>query len=452
MAPSPCEVAELDWSRSPAQAAVGQLLETAHLVDRLTVQLVEHLVRVVESGATDQALGVAVELVLSQSARMVRFERTALLRAATTLVRMPAVRQAFRDGLISWSQVRAIITAVGRVDVAGRDEVDALVGQLARAHVEFEADALVHEVDWLVAQLVEQRALDKESEPVESNRTVLAGRLDGSGTLFAELDADHFPWAAQAIDNRADDRFPFEAEPHPDDTDTAGMSDAELTAAHRHAWQVRGRNASRRAKAMFELLTGRDAATLAPLPAGDPTTAATTPGRPAVSLTCSVEALLDGSAPAWVLNRLGGRIQVTSATARKWLDVAGADARVFLFDDCGEVVGYGRRRRHVDGWLRDAIIARDLHDTAPGSTTPGPLCEVDHVQGWASGGATDAPNLTLLSRRFNNAKSRGDWQLTRHRDGTRTWTVPTTGYRIRQPSRPHLSRRPRLRPDTGPSP
>lgn len=449
--PAPSVVAELDWSGSRAEAAVGQLLDAAHEADLVAARLVEALVRVIESGASEDALGVAVELVLSQSARMVRFERNILVRVATTLVRMPAVRAAFRDGWLSWSQVRAIVTAVSQVDVAGRDEVDALVGQLARDYRDFEADALVHQVDWLVAQLSQDRAAERESEPVEVNRVVLTGRLDGSGTQYAEWDSAHFPLVAQAIDNHADDRFPLEAEPDLPDPESGdeAVDDAALTAAHRHAWQIRGRNGTRRAKATFELLTGVDVDTFAPC--DHPATGSSS--RPAVLLTCQLDGLLDGTTPAWVLNRLGGRISVTSDVARRWLDAAGADARLLLYDDCGEVVGYGRRRRHADGWLRDAIIARDLHDTAPGSMTPAVVCDVDHVRDWSAEGPTDAPNLTLLSRRFNSAKADGHWRLVRHRDGSRAWTVSRTGYTIRQPRPPHLARRSAPPdPDCGPSP
>lgn len=132
---------------------------------------------------------------------------------------------------------------------------------------------------------------------------------------------------------------------------------------------------------------------------------------------------------------------MTSDVARRWLDVAGADARLVVLDDVGEVVGVGRRQRFARaGWLRDAIVARDLHDTAPGSTTPGVHCDVDHVTDWHLGGRTDVDNLALLSRRFNAAKERGEWTVVRHADGTRTWTATRSGYIVRQARPAHLPR------------
>lgn len=89
-----------------------------------------------------------------------------------------------------------------------------------------------------------------------------------------------------------------------------------------------------------------------------------------VLVTCDVSTLVDGTTPGWVLNRLGGRIRVTAETAGLWVDAHGADTNAFVFDRAGEVVGHGHRQRHATGWLRDAIIARDLHDPFPSSTTP----------------------------------------------------------------------------------
>ncbi len=85
-----------------------------------------------------------IEVVLSQTCRAAGFERRTLLTAATTLARMPATRQAFAEGWISWSQARAVVTAVGRVDVDGRARVDGLVAELALFELDtgWDADTL----------------------------------------------------------------------------------------------------------------------------------------------------------------------------------------------------------------------------------------------------------------------------------------------------------------------
>lgn len=434
-APGPAQAAVTDWSADPETAALGAMVEVLNAADRLTAQAVEAVIRVVEEGLAESVLGVAPEIVLSQTCRAVGFERRTLLRVATQLVHMPATRQAFREGDLSWSQVRAIATAVGRVNRAGRDRIDDLVAELAPGYVEFEADHLVWEVDILVDELLAEREADRQRDPVEDNRVVLTPRLDGSGSLYGEFDDAHFPLVAQAIDNTAGDRFPFQDAPDlPDPDDTC---DAAITEAHRQAAAIAGRNAGRRGCALFELVTGQDATTFAPL---DHHAGLGSGSRPSVSLTCHVDTLLDGTSPAWLLSPLAGRMRVTSAVARRWLDAGGADARLVVVDDVGEVVGVGRRQRFARGWLRDAVIARDLHDTAPCSTTSGVVADVDHVTDWDAGGTTDVDNLTMLSRRFNAAKQRGEWALTRHPDGTRTWTATRSGYAIRQARPAHLPR------------
>lgn len=441
----PCRAvaAAADWSQDAATASIGRLVDTLGVMDRVVVEVLEALIRVVDTGACEQVLGVAPELVLSQTGRTVGFERRTLLQAATQLAAMPATRQAFREGWLSWSQVRAIVTAVGRIDRGGRDQVDELVGELAAGYVDVEADHLVWEVDILVDALLAEREARRARTPIVDNRLVASPRLDGSGSVYGEYDDAHFPLLVQAIDNHADDHHPFETAPDLPDPDD-DMSDAALTDANRHAAAVAGRNAGRRALSLFELVTGTDATSLAPADAGgDPNgRRRARPTRPSVLLTCHIDTLLDGTVPAWLLSPMAGRMKVTSAVARRWVDAAGADARLVVLDDVGEVVGVGRRRRFARGWLRDAIVARDVHDTAPGSTTSAVLCDVDHVVGWDSGGRTDVDNLQLLSRRFNVAKQRGDWTVVRHGDGTRTWTAARSGYTIRQASPAHLPRGP----------
>lgn len=121
----------------------------------------------------------------------------------------------------SRSQVRAEITAVGRVNRAGRDRIDDLVGELALDDVGFGADHLEWEVDILVDELLAGREQRRRRSPGANNRLIPTPRLDGSGSFSIEYDDLHFPLLSQASDNQADDhRHPFETAsdlPGPDD-------------------------------------------------------------------------------------------------------------------------------------------------------------------------------------------------------------------------------------------
>ncbi|MBY5164483.1 HNH endonuclease signature motif containing protein [Salsipaludibacter albus] len=393
-----------------------------------------------------------VEVVLAQTCRQVGFERNTLLRVATTLAVMPAVRSAFVQGQVSWSQVRGIVTAARTVDVAGRDRIDALVAERAVSHADVEADHLVWEVDWLADQLVGQRTKERDRTPVADNRLRATPRLDGSGgSLFVDYDDLHFMPMMEGIDHLAatlathDDDHSADVTDASDDSDTPERHDGSsvhddqaVTEAHRHAAALEAARSCRRADALFALVTGKRAGTLAPLhPDGD-TSGRARRGRrvPSVTLTCHVDTLVDGTAPAWVLTKLAGRMKVTSDVARRWV-ADGAATRLVAMDDVGQVVGVGHRTKVPPGWLRDAVIARDLHDTAPASTTAARLCDVDHVVPWPDG-PTDVDNLGLVSRRAHTRKTRRQWRLDRHPDGSRTWTVPASGYQVHQPPPFHL--------------
>jgi hypothetical protein len=71
----------------------------------------------------------------------------------------------------------------------------------------------------------------------------------------------------------------------------------------------------------------------------------------------------------------------------------------------------GRSRRIVPAWLRDAVTLRDQHCVVPGCEVPPQRCEVHHVVPWASGGATDIPNLALLCLRHHRSVDADMWRL-----------------------------------------
>ncbi len=70
--------------------------------------------------------------------------------------------------------------------------------------------------------------------------------------------------------------------------------------------------------------------------------------------------------------------------------------------------------------LARLIDLRDLHCGGPGCSSS--RCDRDHLDPWPAG-ATSARNLGLLSPRCHSAKHHG-WTLTRHPDGSLTWTSP----------------------------
>ncbi|MBW3661883.1 MAG: DUF222 domain-containing protein [Actinobacteria bacterium] len=118
-------------------ATVPELREVLDILEaesRIIARAVELISRMLASGDVEAATGVPLELWLSQLGHATRADRRMLLKAATTLVDMPATFTAFRSGQLSWSQTRAIVDAASRLRQAERGVLDdALVDDLAAA-------------------------------------------------------------------------------------------------------------------------------------------------------------------------------------------------------------------------------------------------------------------------------------------------------------------------------
>ncbi len=115
-----------------------------------------------------------------------------------------------------------------------------------------------------------------------------------------------------------------------------------------------------------------------------------------------------------------------------------------LFDHRdGRPLYLGRAKRIASADQRIVLHARDIGCTFPGCTKPGYLCQVHHRTEWATGGATDADQLTFVCephhRRAGTAAT--EWSTTTmttvgQPDSGRTQWIP--------PAHIDPSRRPRL--------
>lgn len=74
--------------------------------------------------------------------------------------------------------------------------------------------------------------------------------------------------------------------------------------------------------------------------------------------------------------------------------------------------------------LARLVRVRDAHCTGVGCDRESAACDLDHGVPWPLG-PTSAANLATVSRRCHGAKTIS-WGLQRHRDGSSTWTSPTS--------------------------
>ena len=67
--------------------------------------------------------------------------------------------------------------------------------------------------------------------------------------------------------------------------------------------------------------------------------------------------------------------------------------------------------------------SKDRGCTAPGCTAPGYLCEVHHVEEWATGGATDIDKLTFACTGHHKLLDHG-WTTKKLANGDTQWIPP----------------------------
>ena len=79
--------------------------------------------------------------------------------------------------------------------------------------------------------------------------------------------------------------------------------------------------------------------------------------------------------------------------------------RRVVFDNDGQVLDFGAKKRFFTGALREAVEVRDRVCQHPGCGLPAVWCEVDHVDPFSKGGPTSIKNAQLLCG-FHNRRKR----------------------------------------------
>lgn len=91
----------------------------------------------------------------------------------------------------------------------------------------------------------------------------------------------------------------------------------------------------------------------------------------------------------------------------------------------GRALDLGRTRYQVSEPLRRWIAARDRTCRFPGCRRRARTCQIDHIDPWDDGGATDAHNLQALCTRHHQLKTHSGWRVARDAaDGVTTWISP----------------------------
>jgi hypothetical protein len=88
----------------------------------------------------------------------------------------------------------------------------------------------------------------------------------------------------------------------------------------------------------------------------------------------------------------------------------------------------GRKVRLATPAQRRAVIARYATCWVQGCPLPATMCQIDHADGWAHGGATDLANLGPACQFHNRDRYRHPERYQRHRTGKDRWTYTYLGH------------------------
>jgi CBS domain-containing protein len=389
--------------RLPVIAEVPELaglLTDLEVADAAMRRAVVALGRLDADFTVEQATGVGLEHWLALACRHTRLDRRTLLRTARWTVRLPAFGDGLVHGRLSWAQARTLTLTLRDLPAGHDEQADQLLASLIDGlPADADPDAIVEQLRRAIFRW--QDTITPESVASVGNRLVLQPRLDGTGGTFHG------------------------------DTDAVGLALLDdATAPTRdqldHPGGITGARADNLLSRVAHTCADRD---------GDGGDDHTGGGLPPVQLLARLEldtALDTGRLSAELLTRLlGGRLQVTTAAARRLLDTHGTRLRTVLVDN-GTVVGVGRATRTPPRWLTDTLLA--IHDTCTGPVCDRPArgADIDHAAPWwpiddRPGGATDLDQLGPLCSDTNQAKEAAGWRAHQQADGLRRWRHPRTG-------------------------
>ena len=283
-------------------------------------------------------------------------EAQRLVARANGLAESPVVSLAFDQGLISGSQVDALLEARCRASQQFATDENELVGMALdtptirdlRKRLDYWLDRVSKE------DLADERNLVRDPRSLNLRREGEMMRING--------------W----VDIESGEEIRARLEPGP-----PAPGDDRSTPA-------------RRADILVDILNG----------AGN---------RPGLIVHVSAETLFEGK-PGISETELG-----TFLTADEISRIS-CDSNLtrVVFGPDSQPLDVGRTKRLVTPALRVAVVARDLHCIFPGCDRPANWCDIHHLIPWSEGGRTSLDNLVMLCRHHHSLVHEGGW----HIDGT----------------------------------
>ena len=393
----------------PGRAELDRLADTLRRAEAkvasLKCDLAAQVTRMSGEAATRDAL--------RDQLGMTNHQAKHLTRVADTLREMPNTRAKLQAGEITLENATALTAAAGEVGAAQVDQNRGLLEDAAQTNPDhFRKQA---------KQWANARSADRGEKLLERQRRMRHVKLftepgTGMGILHAELDPIRFGQIRQALDLHAEKlrRADSGGDTHPDDIRT---------------------HMQRRADALVELLTGRDADTLHPLSDNGS-------GKSVTQLVVVADlGLLDGTRPDGDCEILG-----TGPVPPSILETLTPDTNIcgIIFGGKGRTLWLGRNKRLGNDAQRLAAAVRDRGCVR--CDLPTHSNQLHHIQDWYDGGHTDIDNLASLCGTHHRELQKHNLKL--EKTGKNWQTRPRTGPPLPPP--PPRPTQPPVR--AGPSP
>jgi len=362
-------------SVTPAAEDIEQLLA---LRDQLDAKISEALraFDATQAWADDGSLSLTAWLAFHGRRSSREAHREAL--AAKRLAQLPATAAAWADGVLSSSQVGAVLANVSaehaELYATHEEELTPLLAALSVR------DTVAAMRSWRLRAEAISDGPEPTFRPSQFHLSeTLAGRRELGGNLSAE--------------------------------DSAVVEAAIAAAAHDFDLGEPGivpSGAERRAAGLVAVcrwfLDNRDA------------TSSSGRSRPHVSVVVGLEQLASGGP-----GRLANGTPVSARTT-EWLSCDSELHRIVM-SGRSTVLDYGSSVRTISPAVWAALVVRDQHCRHPGCDRPPPWCDAHHVVHFSKGGPTRLDNLLLGCTRHHHIWHDQGWQLSLAPDGTLTLVV-----------------------------
>lgn len=392
-----------DDTGPPADAELLGLVAAVRQMDRWAARAVR-LAGQLDGAQAAREEGMTVDAALRLHTGATRSDLTMVLSAAQMLANMPATTVLFERGIFSWGHIRALATAARSLDTTTRAAIDRHLGEHSDHLSRLDTDGRLAAIDDAITHHTHTSRLDDRTERDAQRRLlILAPRLDGSGTLFGDLDVEGFATVAGRLDAEADTPL---APPPPGDQPHGMARDLRDTIPTTRARQL--------ADALVRICGQSDGGAHRPSP---------------VRFTVVVDA-------QQITDTIAGTIQTTLASrpprlVRRAIERLSCDAAYDVVIRRGtDLVAAHRHRPELTAATRRAVAARDGGCRFPGCRAPVTWTDIHHVTPRAAGGDHALNNLVLLCRRHHTTVHRRGWNQTLDDDGTyhltrrgRAWTT-----------------------------